>query len=76
MKIDKKVLKKTTECKKNFVCLDNNSNILCKVVDSIKQEIHFVRCLTEIDCNYKLLYGDNCICTCPTRKEIFIKYEI
>ena len=76
MKIDKEVLKKTTECKKNFECLDNDCNILCKVVDSINQEIHFVRCLTEIDCNYKLYFGQKCICTCPTRKKIFTKYGI
>ena len=76
MKIDKEILKNTSTCEKKFQCLNNESNSLCKVVDSINQEVHFVKCLCKDICNYQMSYGLSNICTCPTRKEIFNKYSI
>jgi len=76
IEIDKEILKKTTDCKKNFECLNKDCNVLCKVVININQDVLFVKCLCKDICNYQMFYGYETICTCPTRKEIFNKYSI
>ena len=75
MRIEKKILNKTTGCKNNFVCLSGEKNIYCKVDTHISDEVYFVTCLAEINCNYKISFGQKTVCTCPTRKEIYHKYK-
>jgi len=73
MKIEKEILEKTVHCKKNFDCIINN-NICGKVVSCVDKEVHFVECREINFCNYRLIFGNSYICTCPTRKEIYNKY--
>jgi len=73
MKIDKVTIQKTENCKKDFECLSNNNHNFCKVVERLANVV-FVNPTPEILCNYKLSFGQETICTCPTRKEIYNKY--
>ena len=76
MDIDKEILKKTIKCEKNFGCLTNDKHIYCKVENSVANEVHFVKCLDNNYCTYKMSFGQSYICNCLTRKEIFNKYGI
>ena len=76
MDIDKEILKKTTNCEKNFECLNNDKHIYCKVEDCVNNKVHFVKCLNVDYCVYKMSFAQSFICNCPTRKEIFNKYGI
>lgn len=77
MKIDKQTLKKTNDCQKNFECLVDDCNVLCKLVDSINQKVHFVECILTDDCKYKIPFSSyRNVCTCPSRKEIFNRYGV
>ena len=74
MMIDGEIIKETTECEKNFVCLSSKDHIYCEVEDCISNEIHFVKCKSNEYCSYKMFFGKSMICKCPTRKEIYNKY--
>ncbi len=74
MDIDKEILKSTTKCEKDFSCLRDKKHIFCKVEFCINDEVHFIKCLNEEYCTYKMSFGESFICNCPTRKEIFNKY--
>ena len=76
MEIDKEILNNTTNCEKNFDCLTNDKHVYCKVENAINNEVHFVKCLHDDSCTYKMSFGYSYICTCPTRKEIFNKFSI
>ena len=76
MEIDKEILNNTTNCEKNFDCLTNCKHIYCKVEYALADEVHFVKCLYDEHCTYKMSFGFSYICNCPTRKEIFNKYGI
>jgi len=73
--IHKSILEETVHCRKDFECLKND-NSLCitkKVENCVDGRILFLKC-NEM-CSYKMTYGNSAICNCPTRKEIFRKYN-
>ena len=77
MNIDKEVLKQTTKCEKSFSCLKNTNHVYCKVESCVSKKVHFIKCLNNDEyCVYKMAFGTSFVCNCPTRKEIFNKFEI
>lgn len=74
--IDKKIIDETDRCKKDFECLKNDNHIYCKVNNCVSESAHFIECVDDLDCNYKMSFGFSYMCTCPTRKEIYNKYKI
>ncbi len=76
IQIDEEVLKNTTKCKKNFSCLSDIRNNLCKVELNIDNKIHFVKCMSSEPCNYRISFGYSFVCICPVRKELFNRYNI
>lgn len=77
--ISEKILKETTKCEKDFPCLSSGGKGLCKVEDSIGGEVCFIESKDNSnwgDCSYQASFGYSYMCTCPTRKEIYNKYEI
>ena len=73
MGIDKKIIKETTQCNKNFECLKNNFFCMGKVENCINKKIIIIDCPES--CKYKMSFGNASICNCPIRKEIFDKYK-
>jgi hypothetical protein len=69
------ILKETVHCRKNFACLlDDNSECLARIVDNcVDKKVIFLKC-NEI-CVYKMEFGSYSICNCPTRREIYVKYN-
>ena len=57
MEIDEEILKNTTECNKNFHCLSTGNHIYCKVETCINNKVHFVKCMSEESCPYKMNFG-------------------
>ena len=72
-KIDKKIID-STECEKSFKCLKNQKN-LCKVKLCIADKAHFLKC-DDKKCKFKSFSGNETLCTCPVRQEIYNLYEI
>ena len=76
IKINPEILKNTTKCRKDFSCLSGKRTDLCKVELSVKDKIHFVICLNDEPCNYKISFGYSFVCRCPVRKELYNRYNI
>ncbi len=76
-KIDKPILDATTHCEYNFECLENKNHfcLQSKINHCVNDAVHFTDC--SISCpNYKINFGKSTICFCPTRKEIYNKYNL
>ncbi len=74
--IDEKTVNKTLHCEKNFTCLKSDNHVCCKVENCINNEVHFITCADNINCSYKMSFGNSYFCTCPVRKEIFNKHGV
>ena len=68
-------LRATTKCKKNFSCLKEKNRDCCGISDCINDEIIFVKS-QKPSCPYQQMFGNEFICGCPVRKEIYNKYRI
>lgn len=75
MEIDEKTVSETNRCPSNLDCLNNSKHVFCKVEYCCDNEVHFIKCVNNQDCNYKSSFGYSTLCNCPIRKEIFKKYE-
>jgi len=77
MKIEicEEIIQQTTKCTKHFDCLTNSEHIYCQVRGCIQHKVHYVACLLDQYCAYQISYGEAFICRCPTRKEIYNRYQ-
>ena len=75
MKIPDAVIKNTKKCKKLFGCIENDTHVLCKVEHCVDNKVHFIKCLHNDICDYKISFGKSYFCSCPVRKEIYKKYN-
>ena len=75
--IDQEVIDQTEKCKNNFACLKGDADCLGKVDYSADHQILFVKsdCVKD-HCSYYLPYRNSFFCWCPTRNEIFERYQI
>ena len=74
--IDKKAKDCTIKCDKDFKCLSLSNHELCKVTETVKDEVIFIGCQEKKHCVYVVSFGIYNTCNCPTRKEIYRKYKI
>jgi hypothetical protein len=75
IKIDKTVIQRTSNCKCEFSCLSGDKTCLCEAKCSIGSEVLEVTPKSGIDCNYCVSVGNTTFCHCPTRNEIFNRYN-
>lgn len=74
--MEKFIVNSTAElCQNNHACLDMDGYKPCEVVDCINNQLLFVKC-EDRHCAYKLFYGDEVICQCPVRKELYQNYQV
>lgn len=75
-RIKDEIIQKTTECHHNFKCLTDDKHPLCAVEGQPIIGVGvFVTCKSSDYCSYRLSFGAGHICNCPTRCEIFLKYN-
>ena len=76
IEVDQETIEATTECEKDFACLSSKERVYCPVEDLLLGRIPFVRCLHDEPCVYQSKLEGFAICTCPTRKAIYKKYQM
>jgi hypothetical protein len=76
IKIREDVLARTTECIKNFCCLDPNNRDLCKISSADGPEVLFIESEAAKSCHYKLSFGRGYICMCPARFHLYVNGQI
>jgi hypothetical protein len=75
LKVDKAVLHKTTYCIYDFTCLSGDRNCLCDVVDSNDEDIVEIKAKPSKPCKYCVSLESTSYCTCPTRVEVYHRYN-
>jgi hypothetical protein len=70
------VVARAAECEKNHTCLENTSNELCKGQYVSLEKFCCLEEICEEGCIYCVKLGDESICGCPVRIEIFNKYNV
>ena len=76
IRISEDILKMADKCRKNHSCLSGQLDDLCKVELNVDDKIHFVKCMTQEFCPYRISFGYSYVCLCPVRKELFDRYNI
>jgi hypothetical protein len=74
--ISENAITETMMCKKDFVCLSGEGACLCELTYCLNGKSYFINPDKDKLCNYKVKYGTTFLCGCPTRKEIYNRYEI
>ena len=73
--ISQTIIQQTTQCDKEFNCLKSGNHPSCFIKDCVNNQVHFVVKHGRY-CPYSLYFGNEVICTCPVRKELFSKYKV
>ena len=76
--VSEKIKKQTVKCKTNYSCLTTGkcgNSEMCTVKDCDGLNVLFVTQNTADICPYNVSFGDGLICSCPTRYEIYIRYN-
>ena len=83
IQIDDKIISSTTKCPSDFFCLKNTGKPMCDVDRdicipeySIQESGLFVFPQSVNGCPYQMSFGYGFMCHCPTRHEIYKKYNI
>jgi len=76
MKINDDFIKNANKCKKDHSCLSGDATSLCKIEFCIEDKVHFIKCIDENPCNYRIPFGYSYVCTCPVRKELYNRYKV
>jgi len=73
--ISESTLSQTTKCHCEFACLKKGGTPKCDVEDLIPNDGCFIKRAKSTKCEYLLSYGYSWICTCPTRSELYQRYQ-
>jgi len=73
--VNEETIKRTVKCQFDFACLRDNDFPKCVADYSVKNNGVFIKQVMEERCPYKITFGYSYICNCPTRYEIYDKYE-
>lgn len=74
--INEETINKTTRCNHKFKCLDDNKRDVCAVDICFGGNGCFLKTAKPDYCTYKNTFGGSYVCYCPTRHELFKKYNI
>lgn len=75
LEIDDAIVAKTTKCNANFKCLSGDSSCMCDVINSESFSLVKINPKAEISCNYLFPFNKSSFCRCPTRNEIYKRYN-
>jgi hypothetical protein len=76
--INEKILMRTTDCRCYFHCLNGESGKMCIADSPVNEDGLFLKKVSDKDCPYLRKIGFSFvshICTCPTRREIYERYN-
>jgi hypothetical protein len=76
IKIANSVKNKTTKCERDFKCLSDDTSCMCEVIDGEKFDRVEIKSKLNPPCVYRLSFGTLQYCLCPTRNEIYKKYQL
>ena len=76
IKIDEEIIQKTNYCERNFSCLSEEKPCFRKAKHFIWVDLLEIHPNDTKDFIYRVSMSNTCFCQCPTRNELFKKYNI
>lgn len=76
LKINEYIKEATTRCEKGFSCLKGQKACLCEIEGSNGSHTVSIKTKSNNSCKYLLHLGASTYCLCPTRNEIYNKYQL
>jgi hypothetical protein len=77
IQVDLRIVAQARRCKRQFACLFDDLENLCKVKDIAVDVLYLVEDADEQKCGYQVRFGhDAVVCLCPVRREIYKRYGI
>lgn len=76
IEVNQATLAATKKCKKDFLCISQSGKGICTVRACVADKAALIECAEKTPCEYKVEYDSTLICTCPTRIEIYKRYQI
>ncbi len=73
--ISQEIFRQTLECDRDIECLVPGNQPSCSIKDCVNQKVHFIAKHNR-HCPYHLHFGNEIICTCPVRKELYNRYKV
>ena len=74
--ISQETRNRTTKCLKEFQCLTDPSHAICPATRALEGDGVFIKWQGEVNCPYKMLFGQAFICNCPTRRELYLLHNL
>jgi len=75
--VSDKTKKQTTKCPYNFTCLNNSPWDTCSIERALQEAFLAIKNKSnKSTCPYCFPYGSSYYCTCPSRREIYQRYNI
>lgn len=75
MEMPLEIQSSANNCLYDYACLNENGHKICKVKHCVSDELLFVD-KTSCTCAYKMNFGNEFVCNCPVRKEIYFRYKV
>lgn len=75
LQIPENIINDTSRCRKDFTCL-TEGECLCNVKHCLNRKSYLINPDQCPQCNYRVSTGSVLLCSCPTRKEIYNRYNI
>jgi hypothetical protein len=75
IEVSEETRRKTDKCWRGFECLSNPQGVTCAVRSCVRGVL-FVDKETVSYCPYEVTFGYSHICSCPTRQEIYDRYDV
>jgi len=73
--ISDRIKESAIRCKKKLACL-KKTDCLCQAQDCVNDSVLFVESRYNASCPYQQMFGNEFICNCPVRKELYDKYRV
>lgn len=64
----------TDLCNNNFACINCENFKVCTVTNCIGNRVIFIDKRIR-NCQYNVTFGNKSVCSCPLRREIYLKYQ-
>jgi hypothetical protein len=77
LQVRKETIDHTTKCPRNYLCLTSNNRDMCLIDRPVSDEGLFIKGRVKHEnCPYYIEFEYSYICDCPTRHEIYQRYNI
>ena len=74
--VSSETVNRTTRCLHDHACLTSDGWEMCRLERKLEGNGAFIASRVRNFCPYVMSFGDDYICNCPTRLELYDRYHV